>query len=308
MNVVPIAFAFDNNIITAACVCLSSLMMNASEETFYDIFVLHSKKEDLKKGNLNKILQVYPNCQIHYIKVDDSFDSAYEVRHVTKATYYRLILPELINKYDKIIYSDVDIVFRMDLWDVYRQDLTGYYLAATYDLGLNQNIKYLKSLGLEKWQYFQAGFIVMNLKELREDLMVDKFKAFSQSNYRYQDQDIINISCRGRIKLLAPCYNVNDCALIYIYWHRDMLPETITENDFNYAAANGNLHYSGYKPWNRYSIGFDIWWEYYRKSPIYDEKAYFKFFFNKTMLLDSLTLWKRIKILLRFFIHGRYKG
>lgn len=51
MNIVPIAFAFDNNLILPACVCISSLMMNANEDTFYDIFILHSAHMELKKKN-----------------------------------------------------------------------------------------------------------------------------------------------------------------------------------------------------------------------------------------------------------------
>lgn len=308
MNTVPIVFAFDNNIIMPACVCLSSLMMSAGKDTFYDIFILHSTHENLKKEDLDCIPQAYPNCRIQYISVDDSFETAYEVRHVTKATYYRLLIPDIIKDYDKVIYSDVDIIFRLDLWNVYRQDITGYYVAATYDIGMNQDDKYLLSVGIEKWQYLQAGFVVMNLKEMRRDGMVDKFKTLAKHDYRYQDQDILNISCKGKIKFLPPCYNVNDCALIYMYWHPEQLPDAFSEYDCEYARQKGNVHYSGYKPWKRYSIAFDVWWEYYRKTPFFDEEKYFKFFFDKTMLLDSLTLWKRIKILLRFFVYGRYKG
>lgn len=51
MNTIPIAFAFDNNLILPACVCISSLMMNANEDTFYDIFILHSANVTLKKEN-----------------------------------------------------------------------------------------------------------------------------------------------------------------------------------------------------------------------------------------------------------------
>lgn len=40
MKTVPIAFAFDNNLVFPACVCLSSLLMNAKDDTFYDIFIL----------------------------------------------------------------------------------------------------------------------------------------------------------------------------------------------------------------------------------------------------------------------------
>lgn len=308
MNIVPIVFAFDNNIIQAACVCISSLMMNAKEDTFYDIYILHSKNVALKREELDKIPEYYKNCKIQYCAVDDSFESAYEVRGVTKATYYRLLIPNIITKYDKVVYSDVDIIFRMDLFDVYNQDISKYYAAATLDMAINQKENHLKNIGIEKWHYIQAGFVVLNLQKLRDDGMVSQFINQAKANYEYQDQDILNICCKDKLKLLPPCYNVTDCTLIYMNWHPELLPKSISAQDCDNARKTGNIHYSGYKPWQRYSIGFDIWWEYYRKSPFYDEQFYFKFFFDKTMLLESLTLWKRIKILIRYFVYGRYKG
>lgn len=44
MNIIPIAFAFDNNLTMPAAVAFTSLLKNASPETFYDIFILHSEK------------------------------------------------------------------------------------------------------------------------------------------------------------------------------------------------------------------------------------------------------------------------
>ena len=119
MNIIPIVFAFDNNLVLPACVCISSLMMNAKEDTFYDIFILHSERVNLEKEQLDKIPLYYTNCRVQYRQIDNTFDSAYEIRGITTATYYRLLIPELIPEYDKIIYSDVDVVFREDLSDVY---------------------------------------------------------------------------------------------------------------------------------------------------------------------------------------------
>lgn len=308
MNKIPIVFAFDNNIIQAACVCISSLLMNAKDDTFYDIFILHAKNVELKKSELNKISLYYKNCKIHYRVVGDEFEDAFEIRHVTKTTYYRLLIPNIITEYDKVIYSDVDIIFRLDLAEVYNQDITNNYVAATLDLGLNNEKKHINSVeGLEVGKYIQAGFAIYNLKEMRDNNMVEKFKCLAKNHYTYQDQDIINIACKDKIKYLPPCYNVNDCTLIQMYWHKDKLPKFYSETDCEFARNNGNFHYSGYKPWKRYCIGFDIWWEYYRKSPFFDELFYFKFFYDKTLLLDSLTLWKRIKILVRYFVYGRHR-
>lgn len=308
MHTIPIVFAFDNNIILPACICISSLLDNASPDTFYHIFILHGKENKLNKESIQKVALSHHNCTIEYREVDDIFNSVYEVRGVTKATYYRLVIPSLIPEYKKIIYSDVDIIFRMDLWDVYNNDISDYYLAATLDLGLNQKKKYLESIGVDVGKYIQAGFIVLNLEKMRKANIEIKFRELIKRKFTYQDQDILNICCKDHIYYLPPCYNVNDCALIYMLWQKNALPIIIAEDEINIALESGNIHYSGYKPWKRYSMAFDIWWEYYRKSPVFDADTYHKFFFDKTMLLDSLSLIKRLKILFRYFIYGRYKG
>ena len=83
-----------------------------------------------------------------------------------------------------------------------------------------------------------------------------------------------------------------------------IIPKYISSN-FSKVKQLGNLHFNGQKPWKEYCVNFDIWWEFYRKSPLYDEKYHFDFFYNKLDEYDHLTLWKRVKILLRFFVFGR---
>lgn len=55
----------------------------------------------------------------------------------------------------------------------------------------------------------------------------------------------------------------------------------------------------------KYSINFDVWWEYYRKSPFFDERFYFDYFYYRLNIFDQLSLWKRIKILVRYFVYGK---
>ena len=93
---VPIAFAFDSNLVFPASVCLSSLLKNANAETFYDIYILHSRDEDFERSELNRLPLFYANCRIQYRTVDGFFDSAYEIRGITTPAYYRLLIPELI--------------------------------------------------------------------------------------------------------------------------------------------------------------------------------------------------------------------
>ncbi len=311
-NTVPIVFAFDNNLVIPACICISSLLMSAKPDTFYDIFILHSPKEKLTKEKLDLLPHYYSNCRLQYREVDATFDDAFEIRGITTPAYYRLLIPGLIPEYDKVIYSDVDVIFRMDLSQLYQLDLADWLLAATKDLGLNlsnEGKDYITgTLGLMQGCYLQSGFIILNSSLIRGNRIEDQFKALAKRKYKYQDQDILNIVCQGKVFYLPPCYNMTNYSYNYMLHDYDLVETLYTDEEIRFALSHGNIHYNGQKPWKGYCINFDIWWEYYRKSPFFDEKFYFKFFYDKLNVLDQLSLWKRIKILARYFLHGRMRG
>lgn len=309
MNKIPIVFAFDSNLILPACVSLSSLMMSSDKNTFYDIYILHSYKEILDKGKLDKIQQHYSNCTITYIVIGDDFEGAFEIRGITTPAYYRLLIPQLIPGYDKVIYSDVDVVFRRDLSTLYNIDLKDNYIAATYDLGLNLSVdgaKYMRSVeGLQYGEYIQSGFIILNNKLIVRDNLIKRFKDLSARSLRYQDQDILNIVCNGKIKILPFTYNMTDQAYYYITKKPYLLSEKYLNDDISKACTVSTIHYNGHKPWKTYCVNFDIWWEVYRNSPYFDSEFYFDFFYNKLDEYDRLPFMKRVKILLRYFFYKK---
>ena len=309
MNRIPIAFAFDNNLVLPACVCISSLLQHAASDTFYDIYILHAKSTCLRKEELEKIPVYYNNCRLQYREVGPVFDDAFEIRGITTPAYYRLLIPDLIPEYDKVIYSDVDVIFRSDLSLLYAEDLGQSYIAATYDLGLclsKDGNEYLNSIeGLYEGDYIQSGFIVINSKQIRAHGVVKMFVQAAKMKLRYQDQDILNIVCRGNIKILPYMYNMTDQLFYYMEMEPKMIVGKYNNADQELAREKGTLHFNGAKPWKRYCVNFDIWWEYYRKSPFYDSRSYFDFFYQKIDEYDRLPLLKRIKILLRYFLYKK---
>ena len=102
-KIVPIAFAFGNDWLLPACICISSLLHHAHEDTFYDIFVLCSPDEHLDKEVLNRLQEHYGNCNIQYRTVERVGDQSYEIRGIKTMAYYRLLIPELIPEYEKIL-------------------------------------------------------------------------------------------------------------------------------------------------------------------------------------------------------------
>ena len=307
MNQVPVVFAFDNNLAFEAAVCISSLFDNARESTIYDVFILYPDGQDLNRKDIDVVASSHPRHKLTYLPVKDQFEQAYEIRGINTLTYYRLLIPELIPQYDKVIYSDVDVIFRDDLSDIYAIELGENYLGAVNSLAhLDPDRgEYYTNLGLDASKNFYAGNIVLNSRLLRDDAMIGRFKEMALKKYKFQDMDILNISCSGRIRYFPPSFCVTTYFCEYANRQRAQLAAKRTDEEINHALEKGIVHYNGPKPWNSWCPNFDIWWETYRKSPIFDQRKYFEFFYSKMDVLDSLTLWKRVKILARYFIVGK---
>lgn len=309
MNVIPIAFTFDNYLIMPASICISSLLMNADTDTFYDIYILHSDKCDFSQTQLLKIPKYYPNCKITFRIVNSEFVTAYEIRGITTTAYYRLLIPEIIPEYDKVLYSDVDVIFREDLSKYYQVDLDGYYMAGVDNASaLRPNVqKYVKEkLGIDhKYGHFYSGNLVINSKKIKEDNIIPKFRELARKDFHQQDMDIINIACYGKIKPLSPAFCLTNYLTEILIKRRSEMLSFFTEEEIEHALKYGIVHYNGQKPWKGYCVNFDIWWEYYRSSPFYDEQFYLDFFSDKQNELDKLPLVRRVKLLIRYFVYGR---
>lgn len=305
MKTVPILFTFDEKLVLAAGVCITSLLENAGPETFYDIFILHGKGCDLENTDLRLIPNRYSNCRITFRTVEGEFIGAYEIRGIPETAYYRLLAPELIPEYDKILYSDVDVIFREDLSNYYDIDLGENYFA-----GVDNGVKirpdmqsYVRdTLGLDiEKGYYYSGNLVINSALLLKDGMTEKFRTLAKENNFYdQDMAIINVACNERILRLGPSYCLTNNIYNLIVFHRDKMEETYGKEEVDHALNSGIVHYNGAKPWNKACMNMDIWWYYYRKSIFFDEKFCRNFWDRESYLLDRLTLKKRIKMLLRY--------
>lgn len=309
INMIPIVFAFDNNLALPAAVCFYSLLVNAKLSTAYDIYILHRRGEELDLSYVERVMSRFPESTLTLREVGDEFDGSFEIRGITTPAYYRLLIPELIPEHDRVIYSDVDVIFRQDLSEVYNTSLEGNILAGVNNLAhidIDLEAHYQGSLGLDPCNVICSGFLVMDCATMRRENIKARFLELAKNKYKFQDQDILNISCAGRIKMLEPKYSLLTYISTYaIAEGKERFAPLWTAEEVDEAMREGNVHYNGNKPWRTWCHNFDIWWEYYRKSPIYDEKFYFDFFNGKLNEYDRLPLMKRVKILARYFIHGR---
>ena len=276
---IPIVFAIDKNVVVPCAVTITSLLLNASPETRYEIFIL-CEEASLPEKDRQVLLDAFADCpqgSIRFIDVGKAFSDVPEMKRVTKATYYRLLIPELFPQYDKVIYSDIDIVFQQDLGTLFTTAFPNNELvAAVLDLAINREYYFRsalpKNVGKSVKNYFNAGFLLMNTKRLREEGVVDEFKKLSKNKYTQNDQDILNIVCDGRVQWLDSMYNFQTNHYTNYMWGRKK-----SEIDFNELVKKATLHYTfRNKPWCSLECSLaDAWWHYYRLSPVFDNQFYF---------------------------------
>lgn len=282
MMTIPIVFAIDNNVVMQCGVTITSLLMNTKAETFYDTYILCNKSQ-LSEVNRNALLNAFESnkkCKISFVDVGETFKDSEGLAtgHLTTATYYRLAIPILFPHFDKVIYADIDMIFQQDLSELYQNSLqNGEWIAAARDLSIDDKF-YFKSdlpykVGKSEKDYFNAGFLVMNLKLLREENVVEEFNRHAKIKYDQNDQDVLNVVCNCHVQILPSMYNFQLSHFGNYMWGRES-----TDIQFGELFKYATFHYTGnHKPWNSLEcVAYDTWWHYYKMSPFYDDMVYFR--------------------------------
>lgn len=308
---VPILFTFDQSLEMPAGVCLSSLLEHRDKDTFYDIFILHRPGCDFSNSLLNKLPEIYGNCRLTFRKVVGEFVGGFEIRGIPETAYYRLISPDLIPEYDKILYSDVDVIFREDLRHYYDLDLGDNYFAGVDNCsalrpGVQKYLGEVLHLDYRKGYYY-SGNLVINSALIRKDNKMAEFRALGKNNYNQQDMDIMNIACNGRFLPLGPSYCMTNFLYELIVTRRPEMEAIYGAEELDHALQSGIVHYNGVKPWKDACLNMDIWWEWYRRSIFFDEQFCLDFWDRQAYKLEKMSLAKRVKLVGRYFRKGGKK-
>jgi lipopolysaccharide biosynthesis glycosyltransferase len=213
-----------------------------------------------------------PKSSINFLEANHDFDQSYFDRF-TVGIYYRLMLPQFLPHLDKIIYSDVDVIFCNAMEEADQVDLRDHLIAGvkdTFNLSKAERRKKRKYKLLDDRQYLCSGFLIMNLKALRNQSLYNTWIELSKNkSFNYPDQDILNYTCRGRKLSLHLKYS-------FIPMGQKGYNKCLRENVFlrqEYEEATNKptiLHYAGLKPWNNAVPLGEIWWKYAKITPFFD--------------------------------------
>ena len=281
-NPIPIAISIDNKYTLPALVFLTSLMENIGPKTKYEIYIMtdnkysgHNKNKfytQVKKYGENKL-------KITFVNLKDSYIPSISGPYLSKATYYRVHLPYLLSKIDKILYLDVDMINFKDLSEIYNMKFKkNIYLYAMIDDYNHKSELYRFNIKPDK--YINAGTLLMDLKNIRKKGLDEKLKKFVERN-------AYNLEHHDQTALNAVYYkNLGIFPIRYVIFNFNTFQDLVNFNNAQekkYRRSNSELkeaynhpyliHYAGYvKPWQKRRTTFrEYWWDYAKKCDFYKE-------------------------------------
>ena len=217
LETVNLFFACDERYLPLFAVALSSLKAHRDPRRAYAAYVLHTDvSEDAEKEMCARFTEAGFSLSFRNVsrEIAHFVDRLHTRDYYSHATYYRLLIPELYPEMKKALYLDSDILLRGDVARLFDTPL-GKNLAGAIPDGFVNHVPVLRRyvenrVGVFKdVPYFNAGVLLMNLVEMRKIDFGGLFiRLLSAVTFRVaQDQDYLNVICRGRVKFLPETWN-----------------------------------------------------------------------------------------------------
>ena len=285
-TIIPVALASDNNYVPMLTTTIDSMLRNADPEPIYDIVILNKDISERNQAIMRRHFSQFENARLRFVNVTElmyRYDLATSNEHISVETYYRFLIQRVLPFYDKVLYLDSDLIIEGDVAKLYATELGDNLIGAVIDIdylgNLNMNdgtrMTYTREvLGLKNpYGYFQAGVLVMNTKAMREEIPFETWlETALKGGYIYDDQDILNAKCQGRVVYLDGRWNVmTDCGdrIKNVF---SFAPASVLDS---FMAARKDplvVHYAGAeKPWKMTWCDESVrYWGYARKTPFYE--------------------------------------
>lgn len=286
-----------NNYARHLGVVLLSMLKNSN--VFWNIYILHLELSEESKEKIEKIAKDF-NSKVEFIGLKDSDFSNLKIpsdSYFNKIIYAKLMIPELLDKCQKVILLDCDMVVLKPLEEVYDMDLGDYFIGAVPDSPLDQARSKIRLKLPEEMEYFNVGLLILDLEKLRINKVFQEVIEYAKSTdikLELPEQDALNVVLKNNYCILPSKYNVT---------HGVLFEEKYELNNI------GIIHYTGeIKPWDERCL-HPLRKEYLKYLALTPWKGYKlenSGFLN--MLKRELTMFKLKTRKFRYKIREKMKG
>ena len=278
-----IVFCADDNYMALTSVAVQSVAEQADALEWYDILILHAGVNGAHQKIYHDQWKGCPNLSIRFVDVSCFFDGlklfTENRKSISRETYFRIVIPWVLgDSYKKALYLDGDMIVRHDISSIFRIDLEDHFFAAVRDYwGIcncyipgDRRKEYRISIGIEDIDsYVIAATQLFNLKMWRDLFDLEKVLEFCVSKqWEQHDQDVINVLCKGKIKLIPPTWGMMED-----YGNNHYLPDALQEELWECADDPVVVHFGGVrKPYGKSYTDHDIeFWKYADHTPYMED-------------------------------------
>ncbi len=256
-DTIRIVFAADDNYAQHLGVAMTSILENYKNSQKIEFFILDNNIGNINLEKIKKIGSIY-KVDLFFYKISANLLNNYpEANHLSKVTYSRIFIPELLPlNVKKVLYLDVDLVALKDISTLYNIDLKDFSAGAIRDVMSKEILRIY--FDREVRDYFNAGVLLINLEKWRRKEITKKSLEFAQLNKKKivrADQDILNCLLKNDWLPLGGEFNVD---------LKRRKPSSEPEKN------TVILHYSDKaKPWQYifYGKSRKYYWQYLQKTP-----------------------------------------
>lgn len=208
---IHIGYGIDNNYARCCASSIASFCFNNPTKNF-NFHIMTNDLSTTNKKQFEQLAQLYSvNIYIYEINIDTLAKLPTQT-HLPIATYFRFILPLILDNVDKLFYIDADIICLQNADDLFNINLNNNIIGAVPDLPW-MNKKRNKTLNLQNHIYFNAGMLIINIDKWNNFNTFAKVLQAIQNEpqkFRYLDQDALNLILTKHIQYLDTKFNCID--------------------------------------------------------------------------------------------------
>lgn len=284
MKRLNIFFASNLSYAQHLAVALRSLLVN-NPKLPTNVHILNSDLDPQTFAKLKTLTTGYDCILINtHINAAKFEHLALPLKHITKDTYYRLLIPQFTDS-DRALYLDADVVVNGDLSPLISLDLKDFYLAAVEDPFFNRH----RELELSSTsKYFNSGVMLLNLKKWRKKILSERIIEYAEKNgdnLQFADQCATNAVVNGNWLPLPPRFNQQ--SFFFNEKYLEQLECFPTEELREALTKPLIIHFTtSSKPWhilNNHPFR-GLYWQHLRQTP-------FKTMFSTDLSVKKSLIW-----------------
>ena len=253
-----ILYTLNDKFVPQVSASICSICENNKDIEEINFYLISKEITDENKAKLQDFIKSYGrNVTIKELgDIKQYFDFEFDTTGWNPIVLARLILDKFLDEsIDKVLYIDGDTIVRGSLKELWHTDLGDNILAASIEPTVDSKRK--ENLGLDKYPYYNAGVLLINLNKWRKEkagkIILDYYKA-NNGRLFANDQDAINAALAGKIYTLLPKYNFYNIFYQYPYKFLKKLMGTVEyfdKDEFEKCVENPVIiHYLGEeRPW-----------------------------------------------------------